>query len=343
MGSKTVRWLKLAIGLAATAGFVWLLAREVELDALSRAFAGLSVSTILLALALLAIGYGVRIARWWWMLRALEPTLPLGACAGPFLASIAVNNVVPFRAGDALRVLGFRHQLRVPVVAAAGILVVERVMDVVVLTGILCLGLWGLSDGALPRGFVVATVSLAGAGVVAILALVLLLPRRFGERLPGRRFLAGRRWSEAVGRHSAHLAKALVVVRSPRRLAALVGLSVLAWFCEGAMFVTVAAALDAGMAAFGPWFALATGTLGTVLPSSPGYVGTFDYFAAQGLTAYGASPEVSVAFALSVHAVLWVPLTIVGLLYLALRGTRFSATRGGVSSANREPGRSSTA
>ena len=35
------RWLQLSIGFAATAGFVWLLAREVDLDALGRAFAGL--------------------------------------------------------------------------------------------------------------------------------------------------------------------------------------------------------------------------------------------------------------------------------------------------------------
>ena len=51
-----MRWLKLSIGLATTAGFVWLLAREVDLDALGRAFAGLSVSTVLLALAFLAAG-----------------------------------------------------------------------------------------------------------------------------------------------------------------------------------------------------------------------------------------------------------------------------------------------
>ena len=35
-----MRWLKLSIGFAVTAGFVWLLAREVDLDALGQAFAG---------------------------------------------------------------------------------------------------------------------------------------------------------------------------------------------------------------------------------------------------------------------------------------------------------------
>ena len=332
MSSEMVRWLKLSIGLAATAGFVWLFSREVSLDALGRAFAGLSVFTILLALAFLAAGYAMRIVRWWWMLRTLDPTLSIGACAGPFLAGMAVNNVVPFRAGDALRVLGFRRQLRAPTMVVAGILVVERVLDVVVLTGILFLGLLGLPDGAFPRDFVVAAAALAGAGIVAILALPLLVHKRFWKRLPGRRFLAGRRWSEAVSRQGALLADALGIVRSPQRLLALLGLSVFAWICEGAVFVTVAAALQAGAAPLGSWFALATGTLATVLPSSPGYIGTFHYFAAQGLIAYGTSSEVSAAFALIVHMVLWAPPTVVGLLYLIVRGMRLRNIQGGISS-----------
>ena len=332
MSSATARWLKLSIGLAATAGFVWLLAGEVDLEALGRAFAGLSVSTVLLALAFLAAGCALRIVRWWWMLRALEPTLPLGACAGPFLAGMAVNNVAPFRAGDALRVLGFRRQLRAPAMAVAGTLVVERVLDVAVLTGILFLGLLGLPDGAFPRGFVVTAASLAGAGIVAILALPLLVPvpGRFRERLPGRRFLAGRRWAQAVVRHGAHLAEALRLARAPRRMLALLGLSAAAWACEGAVFATVAAATRAGAEPMGPWFSLAAGTLATAIPSAPGYVGTFDWFAAQGLEAYGASAEVAAAFALTVHAVLWVPLTAAGLFWLLARGIRPQRVRGGV-------------
>ena len=345
MNSETVRWLKLSIGLATTAGFVWLLAREVDLDALGGAFAGLSVSTVLLALAFLAAGWAARIVRWWWMLRALEPTLPLGACAGPFLAGMAVNNVAPFRAGDALRVLGFRRQLRAPAMAVAGTLVVERVLDVAVLTGVLFVGLIGLPDGAFPRGFVVAVTWLAGCGAAVILVLPLFMPwlGRARERLfakgssacssaegssPGRRFFTARRWAQAVSRHGVHLAEALSLMRAPRRMLALIGLSIVAWACEGAAFATVAAGIRAGAEPMGPWFSLAAGTLATTIPSAPGHVGTFDWFAALGLEAYGASAEVAIAFALTVHAVLWVSSTVAGLFCLLTRGIRPWRARG---------------
>lgn len=316
MGSAKGRWLKLAVGCAATAGFAWLFARELDASALGRAFAGLSVPVVILALAFFAAGVAVRLVRWWWMLRTLEPGLPVGACIRPFLAGMAVNNVLPFRAGDVLRVVGFRRQLRSPAMRVLGTLVIERALDVVVLSAVFFVCLLGLPDGALPRGVVVAAMWLAGAGMAAILAPMLLLPLfgRFRERLPGRRFLAARPWREAVSRHGAHLVEALGLVRSLPRSLALCALSAVVWLCEGAFFTVVAAALGADGAPLGPWLSLAAGALATAIPSAPGYVGTFDYFAAQGLAAYGAPPATAAAFALTVHALWWAPSTAAGLI-----------------------------
>ncbi len=91
-------------------------------------------------------------------------------------------------------------------------------------------------------------------------------------------------------------------------------LSVLAWIFEGGVFATVAWSLQADVAPLGSWFSLALGTLATLIPSSPGYVGTFDYFTMLGLTSYGADRAVAAVFALLVHLLLWIPVTLVGAL-----------------------------
>jgi uncharacterized protein (TIRG00374 family) len=313
------------MGLAVTAGFLWLLARGLDVEALGKAFAKLTIPFLFLALTFLVAGYMVRIFRWWWMLRTLEPSLPINACIWPFLTSIAVNNVLPFRAGDALRVFGFRQQLRSPAVRVLGTLVIERLLDLVVLLGFFFLGLIGLSDGVIPNAFVVAATWLAGLSITMVLTLILLTPwlDNIVRRIAAQKFFARRNLSSTILKHGTHLVEALALVRSLPRLLVLLGLSILTWVFEGAVFATVAMAIHADAEPLGSWFALATGTLATLIPSSPGYVGTFDYFAAQGLAAYGASPEVAVAFALTVHAVLWAPLTGAGLLYLILHGKRF--------------------
>jgi hypothetical protein len=318
------RWARPAIGLLVTATFVGLLLRNVDLRGLATAFANLSARYLLLAVAFLAAGYAVRILRWWLMLRALERGLPLSACVWPFLTSVAVNNTLPFRAGDALRVFGFRRQLRSPPLRVLGTLVVERLLDLLVLLAFFFLGLLGLPPGAFPDTLIMVCAWLAGGSLCAVLTLILAGPSlhgivRFVADRPG---FNARGWSDAIHRRGTALVEALNVLRAPAQLVTLLGLSIVTWAFEGAVFAVVALAIDTGAAQRGPWFALATSTLATLLPSSPGYVGTFDYFAVLGLTAYGAAREAAVAFALTVHAVLWVPLTASGLLYLLLRGER---------------------
>ncbi len=69
------------------------------------------------------------------------------------------------------------------------------------------------------------------------------------------------------------------------------------------------------------WLALPVGTLATLIPSTPGYVGTFDYFIVQAMTALNNPVTAATAYALLVHMVLWLPPTLIGGLYLLLKPT----------------------
>ena len=326
------RW-QLALGLAGTGVFAWLFARGLEWDEVLREMAGLSVPVVLLAVGFQALGWLLRIVRWWLLLRPGAPGLSLGACAGPFLAGMAVNNVLPLRAGDALRLAGFLRQLQSPVLRVAGTLVIERVLDVAVLAAVFFVCLLVAPAPALPPEVVAGLSWLVGAAALGMLSILLfpsLLARLSarieagvrGDRFPagrfGRRFPAARRLVERGLRQCADFADGLALARSRRRMPALVGISVAAWTAEGALFATIAAGLDSGAAPAGPWLALATGTLSTTIPAGPGHLGTFDYFAMVGLAAYGAAPAAAEAFALVVHATLWISPTVVGFAWLAL-------------------------
>lgn len=322
-----VRWLRLAIGLAVAAGFAWLLASELDVGELLSVFGTMSLAVLPVALVFMFTGWALRIVRWWWMLRQLEPAVTLGACAGPFLAAMGVNNVLPFRAGDVLRIAGFQRQLHSPALRVAGTLVIERLLDMLTLVGVFFCCLLALSEDAFPRGFVIGAGWLAGISLAAIVALLLAFPllSRFKERVlasPSSSAPASaaspKRWQRVANEHAAHFIEALGLVRSPRSLLALTGLSVLAWGCEGATFVIVASAFQAEVAPLAPWLSMAAGTLATTIPSTPGAIGTFDYFAARGFAAFGTSLELAAAFALSVHTLLWVPATIAGLPVLLI-------------------------
>lgn len=335
-GRTPRRYRRLAPGLLLAAVFAWLFARELDWEAVGTAFRGVSPGALGLGVLFLFSSWACRIVRWWWLLRAAAPGLPVTACAGPFLVGMAVNNLVPLRGGDALRVVGFSRQLRSPVMRVAGTLVIERVLDVVVLTGVFFFCLLGVPEGYFSGEVIAGAALLAGLSGASAAAVALFpsqlerLSRRLAARAAarheraasvssvsasGRRKLAARLLA-AAARHGAHFGESLQALRSGSRTLGLFGLSGVAWFFEGSMFFVVAAAIDTGSAPAGPWMAAAIGTLSTALPSTPGYLGTFHYFAARGLAAYGAAPAEAAAFALTVHALLWITPTAIGSVFV---------------------------
>jgi uncharacterized protein (TIRG00374 family) len=57
-------------------------------------------------------------------------------------------------------------------------------------------------------------------------------------------------------------------------------------------------------------------TLGVIIPSSPGYVGTVHFFTVIGLSLFGYGKDISVPFSIVLHASQYIPVTLLGLVYL---------------------------
>jgi uncharacterized membrane protein YbhN (UPF0104 family) len=202
-------------------------------------------------------------------------------------------------------------------------MVIERLLDLVTLLGLFFLGLKGVADGRIPDAVVSVAAWMAAAGATAVFVILMFSGRveRLVQWVSDCSVLTARGWSKLIRRQGLTFFGMLGVLRTPALALQLVALSLLAWTLEGAVFATVGHALGIATA-MGPWFALATGTLGTLLPSSPGYVGTFDYLALLGLVAYGADRDLAAAFAFIVHVVLWLPLTLIGMIYFLRPGAR---------------------
>jgi glycosyltransferase 2 family protein len=314
--------LRTVVGLCIAAAFLWLAFGRVDWSSIATVLNEATPGPLVLGLLALAAGFFVRIVRWWTMLRALEPAVPLGSCARPFLLSLALNNTMPLRAGDVVRAVGFREALRSPAMRVVGTLLIERVLDLFVLVVLFFTGLLAVPRGVIPQPFVTAAALLGGVALIALLVLVFSpnVLRALADRVASSRLLRERSATPKLREAAHRLVDTFALIRSPIRAIQLLSLSVLAWLLEGSMYACVAWALHVGGSLVAPWFAAATGTLATLIPSSPGYVGTFDYFAILGLTAFGAHRTAATAFAMVVHLVLWLPVTVVGAAFLVMPG-----------------------
>lgn len=315
---RRLAWQVLGLGLAAF--FAWLALRHVDWDSFVAAMSGVAAGWVVCGLGFLALGYGCRILRWRGMLRAENPDLSLRRCSVALVASIAVNNLLPFRAGDVLRCVGFSAWLNVPPGPIMASVLAERLFDLVVLILGLGLALWAFSlgDAALQ------SMSIAGSvmGLIGLLALVLLLaPRVLSPVLRGGIALArvfGARAGDGARAVADDLSNTLARLARRGALGALLYWTTLVWAFEGATYWAIAQSLPALPTADAAWLAMPMGTLATMLPSTPGHVGTFDYFAQWAMIAAGNPIAAATAFVLLVHVTLWLATTLVGGVCLAI-------------------------
>lgn len=317
--ARAFRALKLAVGFSVSALFIYALFSRTPLARVGAALSQANPAFIFAALGAVALSYVIRSQRWALMLRRLGAQVRFSDAAIPLMSCVALNNVLPFRAGDVVRIVAFRRLTKVAPSMQLGSLVLERLLDIATLMAILSvtLALNGLT-GLQPR----VRVGLEGVALAGIAAVVVFLaapaPIRMVVRAVDARVPRLRRTGESLLR----LSEAITALSNPLLLARLAGLSALAWLFEGSAYVAVARSLDVAHSLPAGLLALGLGTLATSIPSSPGYIGTFHYFAALALTELGTDPALAAAYAILIHALLWLSTTSAGLFLMLLAGRR---------------------
>lgn len=313
-----MKFLRLAVGAAIAATLLYLTVRHIQWHGAVAILANVDAWYFCAAIAALTATYCVRILRWTIMLRTFDESIRWRTAAGPFMASFALNNLMPFRFGDIVRCFGFRRAIAVTPPRVLGTVLVERILDFVAL-----LTIFGAVLGVARPQSVQATYLTHSAIIVAVILIpcmaAILYPPVAGalivrlRRLP---FLMHIRIVHKTALFALRAIRSLKIVGMGGRTPILLGLSFTAWLLEGLCFFMVVCGLHGHTGWLGSLFSMASGTLATLIPSTPGYVGTFDLFTKMGLTAFGEPATRAAVEALTIHAMLWLPITAVGLVYI---------------------------
>lgn len=268
-----------------------------------------------LALVLLYTGIAVRAYRWHILLRPVEDLSPRQVFP-IMLVGYAANNVLPLRTGELVRAwaLGQRYQVRKT--AALATIAVERLFDG--LTMLLFVGGAATVIGLTSELQHVALIAAAVFAVALVGLGVLLAGGAWRDRLlrlvltPLPDALAKR-----VERMAESFLSGLGVLSRRGDLAVVIVTSIVAWSIEASVYWTVAQAfgapLSTAMSPAGALLTTAIGNLATLVPSGPGFVGTFEagiLLAVNG--ALGVGRGLALSYAVLLHALLWLPVTIWG-------------------------------
>ncbi|MFN8590445.1 MAG: lysylphosphatidylglycerol synthase transmembrane domain-containing protein [Thermomicrobiales bacterium] len=269
------------------------------------------------ALILLYTGIGVRTYRWHVLLRPIRE-IPARSVLPIMIVGYAANNVLPLRTGELVRAWALERRFGVRKSAALATIAVERLFDGV--TMLLFIGGAATVIGLNAELRHVALIAAAVFAAAIIGLVVLLVGGSIRDRLlqlvlgPLPAPLAAR-----VERMAESFLEGLGVLSRRGDLLLVAFTSILAWSFEASMYWTVAKAFGGSLAsAMTPAAALLTtamGNLATLVPSGPGFVGTFEagvMLAVNG--ALGVGRGIALSYAVLLHAILWLPVTVWGLI-----------------------------
>jgi glycosyltransferase 2 family protein len=218
------------------------------------------------------------------------------------------NNVLPARAGEVLRVVLLDQRTGAGKRKLAGTIVAERILDLTVLAAMfLIVGYGVLKDDALPSSTFSHPLLIVGIlsalVVAAVVGFFVLRNRGLWDRL------------RDMARPLAGAPRALWSRNGIPLLAA----TVLLWSIEGSVYLSVAHAVGLNFSISGALYLVGLTNFVAALPAAPGSIGTFDAAVAFGSRVLGGSGGLVLSYVILLRFVLYVPITIVGLVVLVVR------------------------
>jgi glycosyltransferase 2 family protein len=310
-------WLGIIISIV----FLYLALGGLDLEHVWAAMQSASYLWLLPGIAVYFVGVWVRAWRWKALLRPLK-SISTRAIFPVVTIGYMGNNIFPARAGEVLRSVILRDREGVPVSASLATIVVERIFDGMIMLAFVFLNLSELVRVSGDAGFAANIQQIAiWAAVVFVAALAVFLLAAMFPRITERivdyllDHLMIARWREGARLLTKRFLTGIQALRSPQEVLVFFVATAVIWLFETATYWFVMRAFPFQISFFSLMLLNGFVNLATMLPSAPGYVGTFDAPAIALLTAYGVNGEMAAGFTLVLHAALWFPITFLGFYY----------------------------
>jgi hypothetical protein len=306
---------QLVAGVVLGIGLFLFAMKGVDLPRLRDALEHANYWLLIPIIALTLLAFYVRAVRWGVLLGTVKSAIPASNLFSATMIGFAANNLLPARLGEFIRAWAIGRSERISRSAAFATVVVERIVDVFALLFFFCLTL-------LVHPFT-ATVRRAGwmlLGVNFLLLLVLVLAEHVS---------AASRWAAGhlpgkIGQRVHALLDNFVVGLGVLRQGPAIGWVVVYTLL---MYVLTLFSIQAAMWAFSfhvPWYAsivlLVATSLGIIVAPTPGYVGAMQVACVWGLSLFGVDKSRAFSFSLYYHVSQFIPITLLGLWYLARQG-----------------------
>jgi len=291
------------------------------------------VDLVALAVAVTLLTYVLRALRWQYLLGAIGPTHFRTALRATVIGFAL--NFLTGRVGEVVRPYLLARDEHLSATSAFATIILERLLDLAAVLVLFAVFLLTFDPGQSPvdpglfRQIRSAGVTAGAMGLAALVVLFVLAghPERAARLALRVEHVLPARLAHSFSRVVHLFVSGLGAVRQPRRLAITFVLSFPLWLSIGLGIFLVTRAFHIEMPFLGAFVVMTVLVVGVAIPT-PAAIGGFEYFYQFGVTKfYAAAVDRATAAALVLHAVSFLPVTLVGIIFMAREGMSLGRIR----------------
>lgn len=229
------------------------------------------------------------------------------------LIGLFVNNVLPVRIGELARGYVLSKKRNLSFTYAFSTVLLDRFFD---LTGLLLLTFLFFPSQSLPPHVSHAIRLLVGLLIVCIGLIIVLSQERIANHISSRLVRLETSFLRKFAQRVLEIQENLKRIGSPLTILFLIALSFCTWFSMAVALFYVTRALGVNVPFACIPFVCAMLNMGLTIPSSPGYVGVYQYLLVYLLSIFGVPKAEGFTVSLLYHASWYVPYTVLGFVFL---------------------------
>ncbi|MFQ5822496.1 MAG: lysylphosphatidylglycerol synthase transmembrane domain-containing protein [bacterium] len=220
------------------------------------------------------------------------------------------NNVLPARMGEVLRSLVLNKNYGYSKSASLATIILERLFDGITLLIYLGIALWffPFPEWVKNGGRVLGAAFL----FAMILLYVMLIKKKTVIKFISLIFVVDS-LSIKISALFDRFNSGLKILKEKRKLLGISGLSLCIWFIEALFVFTIIKSFGLNLSFLAPLFVTIMVSLGTMIPSSPGYVGTYQLLCIAAFVPFGVEKDLALSISILMHGIILIVTTGLGL------------------------------
>ena len=309
--------LKISIGIVISAIFIYLTFHRVDFQKMIEILKSAHYEWLVPALFFMFVSHWLRALRWRYIIEPIKP-VKVHPIFSALMIGYAANNIFPLRMGEFLRAYALGKSQKISKSSTFATVIIERfILDLIALLVILAVTFL-LFPTLLPPeikngGYFVLAFTLA------VIVLIVFLIEKPDSTIKVLKLLLPFKLFNFVQNILPSFFKGCMVFKKSEHYLSITVLTILIWLLYiGSIYVSFFVfdfPNKYGLDIRSSLVVLVFATFGIMIPSSPGYVGTYHFFCALSLLKLHVPDGEAKSFALISHILNVIPLSIIGLIY----------------------------